>query len=315
MKKLIFFVSIICAAARLQAQQEHHYTQFMYNKLLLNPAYAGARGVPALTAIYRNQWLGFEGSPQSALLSFHSPFLSNRFGAGVTISHQKAGLNRDFFGNLAFSYDLIAQEELSVRMGVMGSMRSLSISFGDATPVNNGDPSLENDRVNEIYGNVGAGIYATVAGQFFAGFSVPRIYSNTIGFNPNQPPMIAKEYQHYYASAGAIIPLSDDINLMPSALLKYVKNAPFDADVNLSLDVRKKFTAGLSYRIGGDGSGESIDLLAYWQASPQLAVGFAYDFTLSQIKDYTAGSIELLVQADLKKRKRSRNMSNPRFFL
>jgi type IX secretion system PorP/SprF family membrane protein len=313
MKKFIFFVSIIMAAARLQAQQEHHYTQFMYNKLLLNPAYAGARGVPAITAIYRNQWLGFEGSPQSALVSFHSPFLSNRFGAGVTVSHQKAGLNRDFFGNLAFSYDLIAQNDVSVRMGVMGSIRSLSIDFTKATPLVNGDNSLENVRVNEIFGNVGAGIYATFAGQFFAGFSVPRIYSNTVGFNPNQPVMIAKEYQHFYGSAGIIIPLSDDINLMPSALLKYVKNAPFDADINLSLDVRKKFTAGISYRIGGDGPGESVDLLAYWQATPQVAVGVAYDFTLSQIKDYTAGSIELLVQSDLKKRKR--NMSNPRFFL
>jgi type IX secretion system PorP/SprF family membrane protein len=313
MKKFIFFVSIIMAAARLQAQQEHHYTQFMYNKLLLNPAYAGARGVPAITAIYRNQWLGFEGSPQSALVSFHSPFLSNRFGAGVTVSHQKAGLNRDFFGNLAFSYDLIAQNDVSVRMGVMGSIRSLSIDFTKATPLVNGDNSLENVRVNEIFGNVGAGIYATFAGQFFAGFSVPRIYSNTVGFNPSQPVMIAKEYQHFYGSAGIIIPLSDDINLMPSALLKYVKNAPFDADINLSLDVRKKFTAGISYRIGGDGPGESVDLLAYWQATPQVAVGVAYDFTLSQIKDYTAGSIELLVQSDLKKRKR--NMSNPRFFL
>jgi hypothetical protein len=92
-----------------------------------------------------------------------------------------------------------------------------------------------------------------------------------------------------------------------------VKNAPFDADININLDIRKKFTAGLSYRLGGDGPGESVDLLAFWQATPQFGVGAAYDFGLSRLKDFNAGSIELVVLSDLKKR--SKKMSNPRFFL
>lgn len=116
-----------------------------------------------------------------------------------------------------------------------------------------------------------------------------------------------------YGMAGAIIPISENINLMPALLAKYVKNAPFDVDLNLSLDINQKFTAGLSYRAGGDGPGESMDLLAYWQATPQLGIGAAYDFTLSQIRDYNSGSVEVLAQIDLKKKKR--NMSNPRFFL
>jgi len=147
----------------------------------------------------------------------------------------------------------------------------------------------------------------------YFGFSVPRIYSNAIGYVNGSATLIAKEYQHYYAMAGGIIPIADDINLMPAILLKYVKNAPFDADINVNLDIRKKFTAGLSYRLGGDGPGESIDLLAFWQATPQFGVGASYDFGLSSLKDYNAGSIELMVQADLKKR--SKKMSNPRFFL
>ncbi|HMX39452.1 MAG TPA: type IX secretion system membrane protein PorP/SprF, partial [Saprospiraceae bacterium] len=122
--------------------------------------------------------------------------------------------------------------------------------------------------------------------------------------------------RHFYGMAGAIIPLSDDINLMPALLLKYVENAPFDADINLNLDVRQKFTAGISYRLGGNGPGESVDLLALWQASPQFAIGAAYDFTLTNIKDYSAGSIEVLVQYELRKRGNgSKNMSNPRFFM
>lgn len=300
-------------AAALFAQQEHQYTQFMYNKLLINPAYAGARGVPSVTAIYRNQWIGFKGAPQSALASFNSPFLSKRVGVGVTLSHQSIGLQRDFHMSLAYSYDLVAGENFSFRVGIMASLRSLGIAFSDAQPNTGGDPSLGDSRVNDFYGNVGAGIYGTVGDQFYFGFSVPRIYSNAIGYVNNNTVLIAKEYQHYYATVGGILPIADDINLMPAILLKYVNNAPFDADINVNLDIRKKFTAGLSYRLGGDGPGESVDLLAFWQATPQFGVGASYDFGLSSLKDYNAGSIELLVQADLKKR--TKKMSNPRFFM
>ncbi|HNM25662.1 MAG TPA: type IX secretion system membrane protein PorP/SprF [Saprospiraceae bacterium] len=322
MKKMILPLLLVALATlRVQAQQEHHYTQFMYNKLIINPAYAGARGIPFLTAIYRNQWIGFDGSPKSALLSFNGPFLSPRVGVGATISHQQIGLQRDFYGALAYSYDLISNDVMSIRVGIMGSVRSRGMNFADAqadpSQANN-DPSLDNGNVNITYANVGAGVYGTFNEQFYVGFSVPHIYSNTIGFNTNpfSAPnftQTAKGLPHMYGMAGAILPISDNVNLMPAVLAKYVKNAPFDVDLNLSLDLNQKFTAGLSYRVGGDGPGESIDLLAYWQATPQLGLGAAYDFSLSQVRDYNAGSVEVLAQIDLKKKKR--NMSNPRFFL
>jgi type IX secretion system PorP/SprF family membrane protein len=313
MKKLLFSFACLLLAATAIAQQEHHYTQFMYNKLLINPAYAGARGVPTLTAIYRNQWMGFDGAPQSALASFNSPFLSKRVGVGVTLSHQKIGLQRDFQMALAYSYDLVARDEFSFRVGITASLRSLGVAFDEAQPGQIGDPSLEDQRINDFYGNVGAGIYGTVAERFYFGVSVPRIYGNAIGFANPAAVLTAKEVKHFYGMMGGVFPLSEDINLMPAVLLKYVQNAPFDADLNLNLDIRKKFTAGISYRLGGDGPGESVDLLALWQATPQLGIGAAYDFSLSNLKDYNAGSIELMVQADLKKR--SKKMSNPRFFL
>jgi type IX secretion system PorP/SprF family membrane protein len=155
--------------------------------------------------------------------------------------------------------------------------------------------------------------------QFYFGVSAPHIYANTIGRNPDAV-LQGKEYRHYYAMAGAILPISDDINLMPALLLKYVKNAPFDADLNLNLDIRKKVTAGLSYRLGGDRAGESLDLLVFWQISDQLGFGAAYDFTLSKIKDYSSGSVEIMLQADLKKsssgkNNKKKNMTNPRFFM
>lgn len=300
----------------LQAQQENHFTQFMYNKLYLNPAYSGARGVPSVTAIYRSQWVGFDGAPQSILASFNGPFLSKRVGVGVNISHLKIGLQRDFFASLAYSYDLVAEEEVSLRVGLSGSLRSLGFAYNEAQAVQSGDLSVEDQRINDFYGNVGAGVYGTIMERYYFGISVPRLYSNAIGLSNINAETLAKESQHFYGMAGAILPLSEDINLMPAVLLKYVKNAPFDADINLNLDIKRKFTAGISYRLGGDGSGDSVDLLAFWQAAPQFAVGAAYDFTLSSLKDYNAGSFEVLLQYDLKQVSGGKKkMSNPRFFM
>ncbi len=316
MKRILLLLAILAVCSALNAQQEAQFTQFMYNKLMINPAYAGARGVPSLTAIYRSQWIGFEGAPQSALFSFNGPFLSKRVGVGVTLQHTKIGLQRDFAGSLAYSYDVISEEAVSVRVGLSGTLRSLGIAYNEATFVNNGDPSISNQKENDIFGNVGAGVYATIASKYYFGVSVPRLYSNVIGVANGNATVLAKEYQHFYATAGAIIPLSEDINLMPAVLLKYVQNAPFDADINLNLDIRQKFTAGLSYRLGGDGPGDSVDLLALWQATPQLGVGASYDFTLSNLKDYSVGSIEVMMQYDLKKASgKKKNMTNPRFFM
>lgn len=318
MKKLLCSLAILMAAGvSLSAQQEAHYTQFMYNKLFINPAYAGARGVPSLTAIYRNQWMGFDGAPQSMLASFNGPFLSKRVGVGVNVSHMKVGLQRDFQASLAYSYDVVAQENVSLRIGLSGSLRSLGFAYNEAQPAQSGDLSIEDQRINDFYGNVGAGVYGTIMEQYYFGVSVPRLYSNAIGLTNGSATTLAKEYQHFYGMAGAIIPLSDDVNLMPAMLLKYVKNAPFDADLNINLDIKQKVTAGLSYRLGGDGRGESVGLLAFWQAAPQFGIGAAYDFTLSSLKDYNSGSFELMLQYDLKQLNDSkkRKMSNPRFFM
>lgn len=316
MKKSLLLFIFAVAGWSLQAQQEAHFTQFMYNKLYLNPAYCGARGVPSITGIYRSQWVGFEGAPQSILASFNGPFLSKRVGVGATISHVKIGLQRDFQASLAYSYDMVAQEGVSLRVGLSGSLRSLGMAYNEAEPGQTGDLSLEDHRITDFYGNVGAGIYGTIMEKYYFGISVPHLYSNVIGITNGNALVLAKESQHFYGMAGAIVPISEDINLMPSVLLKYVKNAPFDADINVNLDIHKKFTAGISYRLGGDGSGDSVDLLAFWQTHPQFGIGAAYDFSLSSLKDYSAGSFEVLVQYDLKQVKSGKKkMSNPRFFM
>ena len=142
----------------------------------------------------------------------------------------------------------------------MGSIRSLSMDFSNAiTPDPSGpggDNSLDPGKVSSVYGNVGAGLYFTYDNRIYAGFSVPRIYGNTIGLNDGNLPagfQTAKESRHFYGMAGAVIKVSEDLNLMPAVLTKFVKNAPFDVDVNVNLEVKERVTFGLSYRAGGKG--------------------------------------------------------------
>ena len=333
MKKYILSIVLLGFGLMVFAQQEHQYTLFMYNKLQLNPAYAGERGGGSLTGIYRNQWLGFEGSPESALVSFNTPFIVPRVGMGLTITGQKIGLQRDAIAQLAYSYDLINSNEISLRMGLQGSVRALGTDLTDAQFIVAGDQSIQNQQVNDIMGNFGAGVYLNYKDQFYAGLSVPRIYTNSFGIN-NTVGLTAQDYRHYYGMFGASIPLGGDLALQPAVLVKYVETASgarqlnpnfsgnflsngiFDADFNLSLDIREKVTTGLSYRLGGDGNGESVDLTFMLQATPKLGLGLAYDFVLSGIRDYTSGSVEAMVRYDLKAVEGSlgKDMSNPRFF-
>ncbi len=301
------------------AQQEAHYTQFMYNKLLLNPAYAGAREVPSFTAIHRSQWVGFDGAPTSQLLSFSSKFFNDKVGFGATVSHVKLGFQQDFFGQVAYSYDLIARDGISLRAGLQGSLRKFGINFGDpndlvlASPI---DETLTNGDYNKLVGNFGAGVYGSYKDYFYAGFSVPSLIGNELNSKNGTaaPELLAHTRKHFYGMLGASLPIADDVRIVPQVLIKYVKNAPFDADLNGTLEYARKFGVGLSYRLGGDsnGLGESVDLLVFGRIRNQFTIGASYDFTLSQIKDYSVGSFEVMLQADLRKTKNE--MSNPRFF-
>ncbi len=314
LNKIILTLIVVVSMSVLgTAQQESHFTQFMYNKLTLNPAYAGVRGIPSLTALYRKQWVGFDGAPTSKLISLDAPIFGDKVGFGLTISNRSIGIMNDWNGNMAYSYHVKISDKSSFRVGLQGSMRFQGIDFADPGVFiqEQGDQSImEDETSNDYFINFGAGLYYTYD-QFYVGVSVPNFLPSEIGFVNPQATDIAKTTQHYYLMTGAMIPMSDKINLKPALLAKYVQNAPFDMDINLSLVYDLRMTVGLSYRLGGTGSGDSVDLLAMYQAN-QIGIGVAYDYSLSDINEQTNGSFEVLVRYDFVKERE--DMANPRFF-
>ncbi|HHS95918.1 MAG TPA: type IX secretion system membrane protein PorP/SprF, partial [Phaeodactylibacter sp.] len=268
----------------------------------------------SLTALYRRQWIGFKNAPESKLLSFDAPIFGDKVGFGLTISQQTMGIQNNWYANMAYSYHIKISKASSFRIGLQASMKSQGLDFADPGVYirETGDQSiLENETVKDVFANFGAGLYYTF-GHTYVGVSVPYFYPAEIGLNksPNLV-RIAETAQHYYLMLGTMLKVSEKMDIKPALLVKYVKNAPFDMDVNVMLVFDKKFNLGLSYRMGGTGIGESVDLMAMYQYN-QIAFGLAYDMGLSALKAHQSGSVEALIRYDFVKEKG--DMANPRFF-
>lgn len=312
---LVLFAFISC---NLLAQQETQYTQFMYNKLALNPAYAGTPEAPTLQAVIRSQWLGVEGAPNTQILSFSLPLAHQRIGLGMNISRHTISIYENITLDMAYAYRFPLGHGY-LGLGVQGSLRSLAADFTDprliATQPITTDPSIPATRQQKYLFNVGSGIYYE-GEHFYLGFSVPRILQNNIDFNTPDDLLLSIEIPHAFLMGGASFVLNDQMSLQPQILLKYVSNAPLDADINVSLNILNKYLAGLTYRLGGSsvtGFGESLDVILAAQLSPKLLFSVSYDLTLSGIKDFSTGSVEAMLRYSFG-RGEAEEYINPRFF-
>ncbi|MBR9921446.1 MAG: type IX secretion system membrane protein PorP/SprF [Bacteroidetes bacterium] len=317
MRSIFTLAIMLCLSFPLLGQQQAQYTQFMYYKLGYNPGYAGSNESPCLTGIHRSQWLGLEGAPQTQILSYSMPLMNQRVGVGANLQRESVGIteNITFSGIYAYRFRL-GRGYLS--MGLQGSIRSLRMDFGDdrliATQPITADPGIPAGMQQKFLFNAGAGVYYS-GEQFYVGFSVPRIIDNNIDFG-NTSIEVSREFRHYYFMGGVSIPLGDNTSLQPQILVKYVNNAPLDGDFNLTLNILNKYMIGTTYRLGGSsvtGFGESIDILLAAQIAKNLLLGVSYDITLSDLKDYNTGSIEIVLRYCFNQAE-GNEFINPRFF-
>ena len=313
MNRLFTLLFLLFFSTIAYGQQELQYTEFMHTKQLINPAYVGSRGTTCFKGLYRNQWLGFKGAPVSQVITFNMPFIDPRVGFGVNLQHYEIGVMETWEADLAYSYALMDEDDISVRFGVMGSIRQFGLDFRDPDLFirNINDESItRGENYTTLEGDVGAGLYASYQGYYF-GISVPNILSNVIGTN-DVSTFTAKEEPHFYAMAGGLIPVSGSkISIFPNLLLKYVQDAPWTLGLNLSVMYDNQFTVGASYRLSKE-NGDSVDFLAHFQATDNIGIGIAYDYPIFEINNHTAGSVEVMFDYCLGSK--NPNMSNPRFF-
>ncbi|MFD2826943.1 type IX secretion system membrane protein PorP/SprF [Leeuwenhoekiella polynyae] len=307
-KLLLLLVLLISASG--YSQQDPQYTQYMYNPLVINPAYAGNRGVTSIVLLHRSQWVGLDGAPRTQNLSVHSPIGLGKVGMGFSLVNDVLGPARETYFNVDFSYTLETGAEGKFSFGLKGSLDLLDVDFSRTNPFNTNDPFLINID-NKLSPNVGVGVFYHDS-KFYAGLSAPQLLQ-TDHFDRSgsqgAETFVAEENIHYYGLAGYVFDLNRNVKFKPSTLVKMVAGAPLAVDVNANFMFYDKLTLGASYRWSAALSG-----LVGFQVNDGLLIGFAYDRETTDLGNatYNNGTYELFLRFELFKE--YNRMLTPRFF-
>ena len=314
-KFTIMFLGLFLSIS-LMGQQEEQFTQFMYNEMYYNPAYAGSQATPSITALMRNQWLGLEGAPQTQMLGFNMPVLNQKIGVGVNLFRHSIGVTNKYTGALSYAYHInVGRGTLGI--GLQGSVRLLRVDFSEVK----GTQPVEIDGAipagvrSKYVPNFGAGLFFNNK-KFYLGVSAPRLLQTNIDL-ADEGGIISREVNHFYLMSGLSVSLGEKVRFQPNILVKYVTGAPFDADLNLSFVFADKITAGASYRLGGsklNSVGESVSFLLGLKIAPGVTFGAAYDATLTTLKQYNSGTLEGVLQFSIGGEEEGTEFDGPREF-
>ncbi len=284
---------LFLAVSGLSAQQDAQYTQFMYNKLGFNPAFAGSVESTEVSAVFRQQWLGLNDAPSSQIATFNTPLTSNGTGVAGRLSRVTIGLEQQYNVEGSYAYRIPIGRGSRLGMGVSASARYFNIEYQDANPIQGGgvDAAIPGATESKVLPNFGAGIYVD-GPNYYVGISVPRLLQNDIDLGSEET-IISREARHFYFMGGMKFKVNDNLSVEPQLLAKYVANAPFDADFNVTAYVGPSIFTGASYRLGGNGAGESASVLFGTYVSDHISMCIAYDLGLSDLNTAQSGSIEM----------------------
>lgn len=311
----ILGLGLMCGT--LTAQQQPLHTMFMYNKLLVNPAYAGYHEHVCATAIVREQWLGFDGAPKTQSLSIHGPLSSQRIGIGMNLERRSIGVSSSTTIDAIYDYR-VPMGDGTLSLGVQASGRFLEVDYSDPAVRTTQDISIDQGveaiSDHKFVANVGAGIYYST-NAFYVGLSSPRLMSSDIDFEVNNL-FTAKEQAHFYLMSGVALKLDHRMSFVPQVMVRYTEAAPVSVDLNLGIRWREDHSVAISFRKGGVDKQllESIDLMASAKILRGLRIGAAYDFTMSELKRYSDGSIEVMLMYCFGEAAKPATFINPRYF-
>lgn len=304
--KKILFLGFVLFGLSAYAQQDPLFTQYMFNKLAVNPAYAGSREALTIDALNRTQWVGIEGAPATFTFSAHMPLRNRHIGLGIYGYRDVLGptINQGIMGS--YAYRLIF-ENSSFSFGLQGGIKYFDFDWNQIE-MKDPDYFFDPEDVRRITPDFNLGLYFQSL-RYFAGLSSKQLLENEYGVTKENDgkTSFSRLMRHFYFMTGAIFPLSEKVVFRPSVLAKYVKNAPVQTDLNASMLFSDIFWIGVSYR-----TEKAVTFLTEFRIAPKIRLGYSYDIYLNELQPFNYGSHEIRVGFDLDVY--NFRMKTPRFF-
>ncbi|WP_348812397.1 PorP/SprF family type IX secretion system membrane protein [Flavobacterium maritimum] len=302
MKTKLFSIVLMFTAIASFAQQDAQFTQYMYNTINVNPAYAGSRGAFSMFALHRTQWVGLDGAPVTNTVSMNTPLNESNLGLGVSLINDRIGPTKENAISADISYSIPTSETWKLSFGVKATANMFELDESELSPEEAGDPTLQN--YDSFSPNIGAGIYFH-SDKAYVGFSVPN-FIETNNYDDNDV-AIYKEKINYYLIAGYVFDFSNSIKFKPALLTKMVEGAPLQLDISGNFMFNNKFVLGVAYRWDA-----SMSAMAGFQVSDGMYIGYGYDLETTELENYNSGSHEVFLRYEIFKN--NGKMTTPRFF-
>lgn len=296
LRKIFFTACGIIGSSMAFGQQAPLFSQYMFNDYVLNPAIAGIKDYSPVRTVLRSQWTGIEGQPNTQTLSFHTR-ASRRVGVGGYIFNDKIGpiSQTGFSASYAFRFRISNYSRLSLGIGAMGyhyRVRTDEIRFDSQGTSDN----VANDgNFQAFYPNFSFGAYY-YGKQYYLGVSVPELLQTKI--TSSNEFFLMRQVRHYYLTGGYKIMLGKDYALEPSTLVKYVAGAPVQLDITANFIAYDQVSIGASYR-----SNDAVVAFIGFRLQDRYRIGYSYDITMTELRQYTRGSHEIMLGYDLQRKK------------
>lgn len=286
-------LSIVCLS--IHAQQAPMYTHYMYNTLVVNPAYAGSRDALTVTALQRMQWVDFEGAPLTNTVTLHMPLRNKHIGLGLSLTNDKIGPSNNTTVCVDYAFIMKLTENSNLALGLSAGANLIQTDLMSLELDNPDDPAFQENVKNNITPDVGFGIYYSRE-RFYAGLSVPNLFQNSFSVvnQDNESTVIGREQRHYFFITGAMFKMTDDLAFKPTALVKMTVGAPIEADLTGSFIIMKRLLLGAMFR-----TGDAVGGLVGFDITDQLHIGYSYDWSYGlRTGLYNKGSHELVLRYD-----------------
>lgn len=305
-------ILILLLSVKIQAQQDPQVTHYMYNMNVINPAYAtDNEGVINVGGLYRTQWVGAVGAPKTATVFVHSP-IAKRVEMGLSFINDNIGdVVKENNIYLDVAYVIPVSDKNKISFGVKGGVTLFDTDFNGFKYTDEQFDPLFAQNLNRTFPNVGAGTYF-FSDNYYVGFSVPNLLTTKHIDRKDGIQTTGVEEIHYFLTGGYVFDLNPNLKFKPAFMAKAVNGSPMAFDVTANFLINEKFELGAGYRLD-----DSVSGLAAFSITPNLRIGYSYDYTLTNLGNYNSGTHEIFLLFDLDRNNLSGSKGydkSPRFF-